>query len=1070
MGDNFIIDKEQFNRLFPFYIILDTQLNICSYGKSIPKLLPEISSSNEFTKLFEWERPDVAEISFDSIKSFHKNLVIIKTRTEDRIVLRGQLELIEDDNKLMLIATPWFGSMEQVNSLKLTMSDFAIHDPMIDLLHVLKTQELVTEDIKKLLNTVKKQKDQLKTLSLIAEETSNAVIITDRDGKIEWVNKAFEHTSGYHLDEIKGTKPGNFLQGKDTDPNTINYLSNQIKNAQPFECEILNYTKQQTPYWIKISGTPSFDKSGKVNQFFAMEEDITESIQAKKELEQVATRLSTVLTNLKTGILLEDENRKIIITNQEFCNIFKIRISPDALIGYDCTETAEQSKKLFKDSDKFVKRINDLLKEKKDALNEMVFMADGRVLVRDYIPIIENAKYMGHLWKYEDITQKYLTTELIKMNEEKYRGILENMELGLLEVDNDGIIVNANKSFCSISGYSLTELIGKDPLKLLVDNKKQEARIVSKTQKRKSGTISVYETSILNKNGNTINLLISGGPVFNNNKEVVGSIGIHLDISDRKKLESELVLAKNKAEESSKAKQFFLANMSHEIRTPLNAIIGLSSFMLMKNPSEEIRENLNILNFSANNLLALITDILDLSKIEAGKLDLVSSDFDLHQLIKGVYHTFLVKCDEKSIKLEYSIGKKVPQNVIGDSLRLTQVLNNLVSNAIKFTDKGGVELKVSALAFNGNTVQLLFEVKDTGIGISKKQKDVIFNEFVQADNKMTNHYGGTGLGLTISKYLIEMQGGSVGLKSKVNKGSNFFFKQHYELSFSAIDKQEVADVSNNDHSLLGKHILVVEDNVVNQRVVVSYLHHWGAETAIANNGKEAIELFNSRSFDLLIIDLYMPIMDGFETILKIRSIEGFDIISNSKKFKTPVPIVALTASAELSVVNKAIKCGADSCITKPFNATQMLSKLSELINLNQESFSVKETEVELMVVPTLKMYKWISLKRLEDASLGSKNFVLEMLTMVIDNSNLLFSDANKQLLNNDFSTFSKTIHKLKSNLLLFGLDKIKKELSFMETNAQLGKNLRAVSSTFIKIKLIWAEAEKEVLHARSNYL
>ena len=1068
MGDNFIIDEEQFNRLFPFYIKLDIQLNIISFGKTISKILPNISFQKQFTELFEWVRPQISDINFDTLKSFNENLVILKTLTEDKTVLRGQLELIENSTQLLLIVTPWFGSMEQVTNLKLTMTDFAIHDPMIDLLHVLKSQEIVTDDIKKLLNTLKKQKDQLKTLSLIAEETSNAVIITDKTGKVEWVNKAFEHITGFALHEIKGKKRGDFLQGKDTDPKTINYLSNQIKNAQSFECEILNYTKQQTPYWIKINGTPLFDKQGNVTQFFALEEDITESKKAKQELEQLATRLSAVLTNLKTGMLLEDENRKVIITNQEFCNIFKIRISPDALIGFDCTETAEQSKKLFKDSDKFVLRINDLLKEQKDALNEMIFMADGRILVRDYIPIIVNGKYMGHLWKYEDITQKHLSTELIKMNEEKYRGILENMELGLLEVDNDGIIVNANKSFCTISGYSLTELIGKEPLKLLVDNKKHEAIIVSNTQKRKTGAISVYETSIINKKGNAINLLISGGPVYDNNKNVVGSIGIHLDISDRKKLESELVLAKNKAEESSRAKQLFLANMSHEIRTPLNAIIGLSSFMLMKNPSEEVRENLNILNFSANNLLALITDILDLSKIEAGKIDLVSSDFDLHQIIKGVYHTFLVKCDEKSIKLEYSIGKKVPQNVIGDSLRLTQVLNNLVSNAIKFTDKGGVKLKVSVSEVISNTVHLLFEIKDTGIGISKKQKEIIFNEFVQGDNKVTHQYGGTGLGLTISKQLIEMQGGTIDLKSKVNKGSNFSFKQHYELSSSVIKDQEVINATQTEQSLVGRRILVVEDNVVNQRVVVSYLHHWGAETVIANNGKEAIELYNNDSFDLLLIDLYMPIMDGFETILKIRSIEGFNAIT-SNEIKSPVPIIALTASAELSVVNKAIKCGADSCMTKPFNATQLLSKLSELINITQINIPVVEPSKGPLIEPLDKGSKWIKLKRLEDSSLGSKKFILEMLIIMIAESNQMFVDAKEQMLNNDFGAFSKTIHKLKNNLLLVGLDKIKKDLTYMETNANSGKNIPTVVKTFDKIKLIWEQAEKEALKAKSMY-
>lgn len=1056
----FSFDGDQFNKMFPFHLLVDKQLKIQSIGTSLLKIVPDIKIGDHLETHFKFYRPSLTNITFESLIISKAKLVVLETKTESKVLLRGQFELQAETSEFLFLGTPWFASMEEVSSFNLTLDDFAINDPMIDLLHVLKTQELNTVDIKQLMEMVTRQKKQLRTLSMIAEETVNAAILTDADGNVEWVNKAFENITGYTLKEVMGKKPGHFLQGKDTNPETIKYLRNQIRNAQKFECEILNYSKNKEPYWVKIIGEPLIDKSGKVLQFFALEENITESKLAKEKLEQTANRLSAMVTNLKTGMLLEDEHRKIVLTNKEFCSIFGINVNPELLTGADCSDSAEQSMHLFKDPQHFVKRINTLLKERKICLDEILEMADGRVLQRDYLPIFVGDKYMGHLWKYDDITVRFNTNRRIVQQEEKYRSILENMELGVIEVNNDGRIVNINKSFSEITGYTSQELIGQDPLQVLAADVEQVNRVIRNTLKRKAGKTSVYEANIRKKNGEIINLMISGGPIYDDNNELVGTIGIHLDITDRKKLEMELIQARKNAEASSAAKQLFLANMSHEIRTPLNAIIGLSSFMLMQNPPADFKENLKILNFSANNLLALITDILDFSKIEAGKIEFIATDFDIKQLIRGVYQTFLVKCQETGIDISYSITKTVPTILKGDPLRFTQVINNLVNNAVKFTPKGQVKIHVSESLKLGNKITINVRVTDTGIGIAKNRLEKIFDDFVQADNETSQKYGGTGLGLAISKQIVELQGGRIWVKSRLKKGTVFAFSLEFEIP--ATSKLHSKEITTIDTDQLNETlILLVEDIEINQRVAISYLNHWGAKVIVANNGEEALELFDKHNFDILLVDLYMPIMNGFETITKIRE------MGSGKK----VPIIALTASAELSVINQALDCGANACISKPFNPAQLRAKLNELLSKsrNLKPIESKTAQKNVHHDGAASQYKNISLSRIEESSLGSKSFTFEILNLIFKEIPIMFKEAESHRVGGQFENFSKVIHKLKNNLLLLGMDHIKADLRFVEEFSRKGEKIVKVEKLFEKIKQAWQDAIPEVEEALSYY-
>ncbi|MFN0255585.1 ATP-binding protein [Pedobacter ureilyticus] len=408
------------------------------------------------------------------------------------------------------------------------------------------------------------------------------------------------------------------------------------------------------------------------------------------------------------------------------------------------------------------------------------------------------------------------------------------------------------------------------------------------------------------------------GKPMRENGQTLKLYGAFLDVSARKETERNLIRAKELAEEADKLKTEFLSTMSHEIRTPLNAIIGFTDLLLVGETLPHQVESLNILKFSANNLMDLINDVLDYHKIQSGKLGLEVVAINIRELLEHTLGYFRKQLEHSKVAMNVNIALQVPQWINADRTRLAQVLTNLMTNAVKFTQEGAITVSLET-KIEGGTDFLVFSVKDTGIGIAKEKLNVIFESFTQGSRDTTRKYGGTGLGLAISKKLIELQGGSISVESKRGVGSTFTFRIPYSIPENHPHTTAVAE----DNSLSGKHVLLVEDNEVNVMLVSRLLKRWGLTFDVAENGQIAVDQITARPYDLVLMDLHMPVMDGYKATKKIRELQ-----KNQKR----TPIVALTASAVTVVREDMLEQGFDELVYKPYPPKELFAKLKALLS------------------------------------------------------------------------------------------------------------------------------------------
>lgn len=435
----------------------------------------------------------------------------------------------------------------------------------------------------------------------------------------------------------------------------------------------------------------------------------------------------------------------------------------------------------------------------------------------------------------------------------------------------------------------------------------------------REGKTSSLDVRIILKDGTIKHIHAIGKPQHNEQGRVVKLHGAIMDITEWKDAKEALIRAKVQAEQAAIAKSQFLSTMSHEIRTPMNAVIGFTH-LLMQDPREDQKEYLKTLKFSAENLLVLINDILDFSKIEAGKIEFEEVEFSVRDLISNIKQATTQKASEKNIQLKLMIDDDIPEIVTGDPVRLGQILTNLVSNAVKFTTKGKVTICTTLISNNSSKTTINFEVKDTGIGIPKEKQESIFESFTQASSDTTRKYGGTGLGLTITRRLLELQGSEIRLKSVEGEGSVFSFDLSFGSSTRKISKSKTFHKMFKE-SLKGTRVLIAEDNQINVVLAKEFFRRWDVDCDVAENGIIALQLVKTNDYDLILMDLQMPEMDGYETTEQIRKLNG-------TRYKE-LPIIALTASAMLNIQDKAFIIGMNDYISKPFNPDELYSKIKQ---------------------------------------------------------------------------------------------------------------------------------------------
>lgn len=506
----------------------------------------------------------------------------------------------------------------------------------------------------------------------------------------------------------------------------------------------------------------------------------------------------------------------------------------------------------------------------------------------------------------------------LRYSRKAYKTLVETAPDIIYRVNKEGYFTYVNPLGFEISGLSEDEVYNMRYIDVVEESYKKRIGSFYIKQVRDNVPSSYMEFPLVNRwdreiwVGQKVQLIFKDG-------EYDGVLAIARDITEIRKIREDLKKAKIEAEASSKAKETFLANMSHEIRTPMNAIVGMSKLLKQTDINSEQSKYLNAISTSSSNLIILINDILDLSKIESGKLELEELGFSLNDLVESLFYSQKMLSDQKGIEFHYTIDSNIPKALHGDPYRLNQILTNLINNAIKFTREGRVELAVQHNITKDDLCQLEFRIKDTGIGIESDKLESIFDVFSQADNSITRKFGGTGLGLAITRHLVKLMDGEIDVQSSPAVGTEFKVKIPLQIS----DKIEVKVEEKIDSKLLdlaGMRILVVEDNRINRMLAFSLLSKWGVSYDWAEHGEEAISLIKENPYDLILMDMQMPIMDGLEATEKIRNEMHLDI-----------PIIALTANAFKDDAQKCLESGMNDVVTKPFEPSLLYNKILKQI-------------------------------------------------------------------------------------------------------------------------------------------
>lgn len=642
-------------------------------------------------------------------------------------------------------------------------------------------------------------------------------------------------------------------------------------------------------------------------------------------------------------------------TMEDYC---LIRQEPPemAIRRKEMIEEAVQTKELQKWEERF------------EFANEQV-----KYQIRHIQPVLDEQEQVKFCIAYSmDISDQKKAEEHIQLSEKKYRDLFNYSQAWICTHDLNGRLLSVNPAASLAMDYTAGEMVGRQLEEFIPEEDKVSYDPVYLQPILKHGK-SQGVFRVQSKTGTIIYLLYQ-----NYKLDVPGIapyvIGFAQDITERIKAERELKQAKKITDESARAKEIFLANMSHEIRTPMNGVLGIAGLLAKTNLDEQQRNYLRLIQDSANNLLLLVNDVLDLEKIILGKLQFEHVVFSPADRIDLCLQSFIYKAEEKGIGLVHDNLLGADLVVLGDPYRLSQIMNNLINNAIKFTETGNVTIETRLLNKSDNEARIAFTVKDTGIGITESQLGLIFEPFMQAHVAITRTHGGTGLGLSICRELITMMGGLLKVESEAGKGSTFSFELPFAISSSKLNQSTVAQ-DLNYQSLGNRYVLVAEDVELNQYLVRHIMESWGFTVDVVNNGREAVEMIQKNNYDLVLMDIQMPEMDGMEATRAIRQL--------SDAAKAAIPIVALTANALKGDSEKYLAAGMNDFLPKPFNEQKLFIVISNNLKKGARAPETR-TMNDLNTPVTGSEEKLYDLNMVQTISGGDTGFVKRMVQLFLE--------------------------------------------------------------------------------------
>jgi len=742
--------------------------------------------------------------------------------------------------------------------------------------------------------------ERFQDLLNISDVSTDIHCILDFNGKIIFINDAVTRILAYSVEEAMQLSLMEVCYAEDIN-RVLTVLNSGLKQKlKEFHIDFRIVGKNNELRWI------SWNLVTKNRRWYTYGRDITDS----KKVESDLMKLSFVASKVNNAVVINDADNKVTWVNAAFEKItgfdltdVKGRRLGDLIVGPDTDlDLLDEVRGLTDQGQSFTIDLLAYRKDKKEIwlsiYNTVVLDDEGNVDAKVEVII--------------DITGKKKAEEELQL----LSLVASKTNTGVNIQDNEGITTWVNHSLEKLTGFTLDELKGKQLGNILSPKFYDQELITNSRVKSKNNQPYSIEVLAEKKDGSPIWLSVSNTPIVNSKGKVERQIDLITDITQRKAVEQGMIEAKEQALRLSQAKEMFLSVMSHEIRTPLNAVIGMTHLLLENDPKISQIDDLNILKFSGENVLHIINDILDFTKIETGKMELEVLPFNLRTLANDIINSLQVNVKKKGNELTLLFDSAIPAQLLGDKNRLYQILMNFLGNAIKFTDNGLVQLKISLLTAAPDNAVIRFEIEDTGIGIPKDKQSYIFETFTQAKTDISRKYGGTGLGLAITKKLLNMYNAEILVESTEGVGTVFSFDIVFKKSSEIFAAKDVGP----EMSVFeGKKILVVDDNEINILIAKRILSKWGLDIDSAINGYEAIDKMMTERYHLIFMDIKMPGIDGFETTGIIREING-DYYKN-------IPIIALTASTLKNDHFKFVECGMNGHVLKPFNPEEIKSLL-----------------------------------------------------------------------------------------------------------------------------------------------